>query len=95
MIRQPSKNRIYIKLFLITLLIVIPYFIGGLSGIVVVLIFAVPFTVVALVVNQVENLSPTRKLFLIALITIIILVAVSVVFLVLAAQNGLWLPIAD
>jgi len=81
---QPTRNRIYIGLFLFTVLIVIPYFIGGTSGIVVALIFAVPFAAIATLIRllwripllaNLQTQSPTSSLILKAFMLGIVLVA--------------------
>jgi uncharacterized BrkB/YihY/UPF0761 family membrane protein len=93
--RQTPRSRIYIGLFLFILFIVIPYFVAGLFGIVVVLIFAALFAAVRWLVNQLPIRSPTLRLFLTALILIIVIVALFAVFFAFAAMNGPWLPTAD
>jgi hypothetical protein len=79
-----TKNRIYAGFSLFILLIVIPYFIAGLSGIVVAIIFAVPFAAIAaliLLLWQIPLLAhlqtqyPTSSLILKTFMMGIVLVA--------------------
>lgn len=84
MLLQKSQSRVYIGLIFLILLIVIPYFIAGLSGIVIALIFAVPFTAIAAIVlllwripllAHLQTQSPTLSLILKTLMMGIVLVA--------------------
>jgi len=79
-----SRNRLYLSLFFFILLVVIPYFIGGTSGILAAFIFIIPFAVVASLVmllwripflNRLQMQSPTLSLVLKAFMISIILVA--------------------
>jgi hypothetical protein len=91
---QTPRSRVYIGLIFFTLLIVIPYLIGGLSGIVVALIYAVLFAAVVGLVKQIwripflshlQTQSPTLslvlKVFLVGIIFIALILLLYVVFI--------------
>jgi hypothetical protein len=92
---QDPRSRIYRILFVTVLLIVFAYAVAGTAGIVIGLVFGGLFAVVAGIVNRFENLSPTLRLFIIALTMIVIIIVLSAIILVILAQNGPWLPVAD
>ena len=101
MSQQISRNRLYIGLFLFIILIVIPYIIGGIQGIFIVLFAASILWAIVVLVNRIWRRSGTNnaqigsstlRLAVIAVIMIIIIVVVFVIFLAIAAQNGTWLP---
>ena len=84
MILQKSRNRVYIGLFFIILLLGIPYVIGGTSGIVIAIIFAVPFAAIAALILLLWRIpllahlgtqSPRSSLILKAFMMGIVLVA--------------------
>lgn len=94
MSRPITRSRVYIGLFFFTVLIVIPYLIGGVSGIIVALIYAVLFAAVVGLVKQIWRLpflshlqtqSPTLslvlKVFLVGIIFVALILLLYVVFI--------------
>ncbi len=92
MILQRSRSRVYFGLFFLILLIGIPYLIGGQSGIVVAIIFAVPFAAIAALIlllwripllahlqTQYPTSSLILKTFLMGLVLVAFFIFISVV----------------
>ena len=103
MSQQNPRNRTYIGLFLFILLIVIPYVIAGLSGIFVVLIYAILFAAVLGLVKQLWRIpflsrlqiqSPTLSLILKSFMIVIIFVALIAILYVAFIPPTSWLPTA-
>jgi hypothetical protein len=104
MSRPLTKNRIYTGLFILILLIVIPYFIGRLSGIVVALIFVVLFAAVIGLVKQLwripllsnlQTRSPMLSLIIKSLIVTVLFTVLIIIIYTAAIPPQSWLPIAD
>ena len=87
-----TRNRIYTGLFLFVLLIVIPYAIAGLSGIVVAIIFAAPFVAIAALIlllwqipllahlqTQYPTSSLILKTFMMGIVLVAFFISISIV----------------